>query len=69
MTAVYASNDTMAYGCICLLVPHAELTSARFDNRQVGLWAVEKLVGEDDAAREHVLFPGELVERSSVRAL
>lgn len=94
VTAIYASNDAMAYGCICALesrgrhvpddvsvigvddnlgslVPHAGLTSARFDNRQVGLWAVEKLVGEDDAARvrEHVLFPGELVERSSVRAL
>lgn len=93
VTAVYASNDAMAYGCICALrdagrrvpddvsiigvdnnldtlVPNVPLTSLSFDNRRVGLWAVNKLVGERAAdTREHVLLPGTLIERDSVRAL
>ena len=93
VTAVYASNDAMAYGCICALrdagrrvpddvsiigvdnnldtlVPNVPLTSLSFDNRRVGLWAVNRLVGEHAAGtREHVLLPGTLVERDSVRAL
>ncbi|WP_321973801.1 LacI family DNA-binding transcriptional regulator [Paratractidigestivibacter sp.] len=93
-TAVYASNDAMAYGCILGLqsrgksvpadvsvvgvddslgdvVPDLGLTTMRFDNKRVGEWAVEKIVnaGEGGAAVEHVLFPGELVERDTVRDL
>ena len=94
VTAVYASNDAMAYGCIRALeahgrqvpddvsvigvddvlstvVPDASLTSVRFDNRQVGLWAVEKIIDDspDGAKREHRLFRGHIIERESVRTL
>ncbi len=95
-TAVYASNDAMAYGCIRGLesrgkrvpddvsvvgvddslgdvVPDVGLTTMRFDNKRVGAWAVDKIAGADAAdaanAPEHVLFPGELIERDTVRDL
>ncbi len=90
-TAVYASNDAMAYGCIKGLesrgrrvpddvsvvgvddslgdlVPDLALTTVRFDNRRVGAWAVDKIAGASETV-EHVLFPGELIERDTVRDL
>ena len=53
------------------VVPDASLTSVRFDNRQVGLWAVEKIIDDspDGAKREHRLFRGHIIERESVRTL
>ncbi len=90
-TAVYASNDAMAYGCIKGLesrgkrvpddvsvvgvddslgdfVPGLDLTTVRFDNKRVGMWAVDKIAGGGGEI-EHVLFPGQLIERGSVRDL
>ncbi len=90
-TAVYASNDAMAYGCILGLrsrgrrvpedvsvvgvddslediVPDLKLTTVRFDNKRVGMWAVDKIAApEPGETVEHVLFPGELIEGDTVR--
>ena len=72
-TAIYASNDAMAYGCIRGLesrgrrvpedasvvgvddslgdiVPDRRLTTVRFDNRRVGMWAVDKIAGAEGGA-------------------
>lgn len=93
-SAVFASNDAMAYGCYCALrdrglsvpedvslvgvddvletlVPHAGITSVRFDNNKIAAWAVERLVAAEGAScpAAHQLFPGEIIERTSVRAL
>lgn len=92
-TAIYASNDAMAYGVavamhdagkripedvslvgvddsLGLFVPHNGLTTVRFDNRQVGLWAFRKVTGTHDMprGRQHVLIPGTLVKRGTVAA-
>ena len=91
-TAIYASNDAMAYGCIRGLesrgkrvpedvsvvgvddslgdiVPDRRLTTVRFDNKRVGMWAVDKIAGAEGVALgvEHMLFPGVLVEGDTVR--
>ena len=91
-TAIYASNDAMAYGCIRGLesrgkhvpqdvsvvgvddslgdiVPDRRLATVRFDNKRVGMWAVDKIAGAEGAAPgvEHMLFPGVLVEGDTVR--
>ena len=95
-TAVYASNDAMAYGCIRGLaargrrvpddvsvvgvddsledvVPDMGVTTVRFDNKRVGMWAVDKIAGlagaKASAGKEHVLVSGELIERDTVRDL
>ncbi len=47
------------------VVPHAELTSVRFDNRKVGRLAFELAVNGSDK-RQHTLVPGALVERQTV---
>ena len=91
-TAIYASNDAMAYGCIrglesrgkCVpqdvsvvgvddslgdIVPDRRLTTVRFDNKRVGMWAVDKIAGAEgvEPGVEHMLFPGVLVEGDTVR--
>ena len=91
-TAIYASNDAMAYGCIRGLesrgkrvpedvsvagvddslgdiVPDRRLTTVRFDNKRVGMWAVDKIAGAEGVASgvEHMLIPGMLVEGDTVR--
>ena len=93
-TAIYASNDAMAYGCIRGLescgrrvpedvsvvgvddslgdiVPDRRLTTVRFDNKRVGMWAVDKIADADGGASgvEHMLIPGVLVEGDTVRDL
>lgn len=91
-TAIYASNDAMAYGCIRGLesrgkhvpedvsvvgvddslgdiVPDRRLATVRFDNKRVGMWAVDKIAGAEgvEPGVEHMLFPGVLVEGDTVR--
>lgn len=91
-TAIYASNDAMAYGCIrglesrgkCVpqdvsvvgvddslgdIVPDCRLTTVRFDNKRIGMWAVDKIAGAEgvEPGVEHMLFPGVLVEGDTVR--
>ena len=93
-TAIYASNDAMAYGCIRGLesrgkrvpedvsvvgvddslgdiVPDRRLTTVRFDNKRIGMWAVDKIAGAEGVASgvEHMLIPGVLVEGDTVRDL
>ena len=92
-TAIYASNDAMAYGCIRGLeacgkrvpedvsvvgvddslgdvVPDRGVTTVRFDNKRVGEWAVDKIAGTEGLdGVQHVLFPGKLIERDTVRDL
>lgn len=93
-TAIYASNDAMAYGCIRGLesrgkrvpedisvvgvddslgdiVPDRHLTTVRFDNKRVGMWAVDKIAGAESVAPgvEHMLIPGALIEGDTVRDL
>ena len=51
------------------IVPDRRLTTVRFDNKRVGMWAVDKIAGAEGAAPgvEHMLFPGVLVEGDTVR--
>ena len=50
-------------------MPDRRLTTVRFDNKRVGMWAVDKIAGADGGAPgvEHRLFPGVLVEGDTVR--
>ena len=53
------------------IVPDRRLTTVRFDNKRVGMWAVDKIAGAEDvvAGVEHMLIPGVLVEGDTVRSL
>jgi DNA-binding LacI/PurR family transcriptional regulator len=52
-------------------VPDRHLTTVRFDNKRVGMWAVDKIAGAEGGASgvEHMLIPGMLVEGDTVRDL
>ncbi len=43
--------------------------TVRFDNKRVGMWAVDKIAGAEgvEPGVEHMLFPGVLVEGDTVR--
>ncbi len=51
------------------IVPDCRLTTVRFDNKRVGMWAVDKIAGAEgvEPGVEHMLFPGVLVEGDTVR--
>ena len=53
------------------IVPDRRLTTVRFDNKRVGMWAVDKIAGAEGGASgvEHMLIPGMLVEGDTVRDL
>ena len=55
------------------VVPDMGVTTVRFDNKRVGMWAVDKIAGlagaKASAGKEHVLVSGELIERDTVRDL
>ena len=52
------------------IVPDLKLTTVRFDNKRVGMWAVDKIAApEPTDAVEHVLIPGKLIEGDTVRGL
>ena len=53
------------------IVPDRRLTTVRFDNKRVGMWAVDKIAGAEDVAPgvEHMLIPGVLIEGDTVRGL
>lgn len=53
------------------IVPDRRLTTVRFDNKRVGMWAVDKIAGAEGVASgvEHMLIPGVLVEGDTVRDL
>ena len=53
------------------IVPDRRLTTVRFDNKRVGMWAVDKIAGAEWVASgvEHMLIPGVLVEGDTVRDL
>ena len=53
------------------IVPDRRLTTVRFDNKRVGMWAVDKIAGAEGGASgvEHMLIPGVLVEGDTVRDL
>ena len=52
------------------IVPKLELSSYRFDNERVGSVAFDLAVGPSaDGQPPHVLVPGTLIERASVRSL
>ena len=53
------------------IVPDRRLTTVRFDNKRVGMWAVDKIAGAEEVASgvEHMLIPGVLVEGDTVRDL
>ena len=53
------------------IVPDRRLTTVRFDNRRVGMWAVDKIAGAEGVVSgvEHMLIPGVLVEGDTVRDL
>ena len=53
------------------IAPDRRLTTVRFDNRHVGMWAVDKIAGAEDVAPgvEHMLIPGVLIEGDTVRSL
>lgn len=52
------------------IVPDRRLTTVRFDNKRVGMWAVDKDCPAPEGVEpgvEHMLFPGVLVEGDTVR--
>lgn len=53
------------------IVPDRRLTTVRFDNKRVGMWAVDKIAAAESVAPgvEHILIPGVLVEGDTVRDL
>ena len=53
------------------IVPDRRLTTVRFDNKRVGMWAVDKIAGAEGGAPsvEHLLIPGVLVVGDTVRDL
>lgn len=53
------------------IVPDRRLATVRFDNRRVGMWAVDKIAGAEGVVSgvEHMLIPGVLVEGDTVRDL
>ena len=53
------------------IVPDRRLTTVRFDNKRVGMWAVDKIAGAEGVAPsvEHMLIPGVLIEGDTVRGL
>ena len=52
-------------------MPDRRLTTVRFDNKRIGMWAVDKIAGAEGVASgvEHMLIPGVLVEGDTVRDL
>ena len=53
------------------IVPDRRLTTVRFNNKRVGMWAVDKIAGAEGVAPgvEHMLIPGVLVKGDTVRDL